>query len=78
MAGDTAKTIALAEGLVGTAAMWAPHTHAESEGFALDCEAFDQVAFICACCDWYCSADEANETSGGELICDECEAEESK
>lgn len=34
-------------------------------------EAFDEIAFECAECGWYCSMDEANESGGG-YVCDEC------
>lgn len=74
---DTEKTIALAEALIGTAAMRDPHVHAEDDEFKLDTEAFDARAFICARCDWYCSMDECNETPGGEFVCDDCDEEES-
>lgn len=32
---------------------------------------FDEIAFICDGCGWYCSVDELNDESGDQL-CDEC------
>lgn len=36
--------------------------------------AFDEIAFLCANCGWYCSMDEANDSSG-DYLCDDCEAD---
>lgn len=36
--------------------------------------AFDEIAFLCDVCGWYCSVDELNNEDGDEL-CDDCAAD---
>lgn len=35
-------------------------------------QAFDQLAFECAGCNWWCEIGEANEGPDGEDVCDDC------
>ena len=59
----------------------------ESEGFPAhddwtkeDYEAFDQLAFCCAICGWWCSGDdhgsEEAEDEAGNFVCSECGPED--
>lgn len=36
------------------------------------CARFDELAFECTRCSWWCSQDECNENSVGQWVCDDC------
>lgn len=61
----------LAEELIGTAAICVVPEMLET---VEDVEAFDQLAFECDGCGWWCSTDELHNTTDDNL-CDECTEE---
>ncbi len=69
-----------AEELIGTCNKGL-HELAEEYGADIEnstafCARFDELAFECVKCNWFCSQDECNDSEGGEWICDDCKAEE--
>lgn len=32
----------------------------------------DELVFECAICGWWCGSDELSDTSGGDMICEDC------
>ncbi len=70
------QTRKLAEDMIGTACMQDPEVQAEERGFVLCTATFDDIAFVCTCCEWVCSQDECNEDASGQWICDDCKRDE--
>lgn len=62
----------LAEGLIGSCRVPTDEEQGLLDQFGFADE-FDQYAFLCSDCGWWCSTDEANDIdSGADIICDQC------
>lgn len=48
----------------------------ENDLTSSDHDAIDNTIFLCATCGWWCETGEANESEGGEDVCNDCKEDE--
>lgn len=63
---------ALADELVGTCATCVVEERLATQA---DVEAFDNLAFLCECCGWWCATEELH-NEGAQNLCEDCNEDE--